>query len=152
MSVVPKELLNKEFLSQFKTEEDVSNFLKELHSQVLEQMLEGEMDYHLGYEKNSPKGNNSGNSRNGAFPKTIQTEHGKAVITVPRDRNGEFEPVAVPKYQSRGLSIERLVISLYAKGMSVSDIEDEMRDIYRINLSTSAISVITNRVTQAATE
>jgi transposase-like protein len=67
MSVVPKELLNKEFLSLFKTEEDV--------------------------------------------------------ITVPRDRNGEFEPIVVPKHQSRGLSIERLVLSLYAKGMNVSDIE-----------------------------
>jgi putative transposase len=152
MQVVPKELLNKEFLSQFKTEEDVSNFLKDFHSQVLEQMLEGEMDSHLGYEMNSPKGNNSGNSRNGAFPKTIQTEHGEAVISIPRDRNGEYEPVVIPKHQSRGLSIERLVISLYAKGMSVSDIEDEMRDIYGINLSTSAISVITNRVNQAALE
>jgi len=149
---VPAELLSKEFLSQFKTEEDVSRFLKELHSQVVEQMLEGEMDSHLGYEKHSPSGNNTGNSRNGSYPKTIQTEHGENVIQIPRDRNGDFEPVVVPKHQSRGLSIERLVISLYAKGMSVSDIEDELRDIYGINLSTSAISIITNKVTQAASE
>lgn len=149
---VPDGLLSKEFLSQFKTEEDVSPFLKELHSQVLEQMLEGELDSHLGYEKHSPAGNNTGNSRNGTYPKTIQTEHGQSVIQVPRDRTGEFEPVVVPKHQSRGLSIERLVISLYAKGMSVSDIEDELRDIYGITLSTSAISIITNKVTQAATE
>lgn len=149
---VPDELLSKEFLSQFKTEQDVSRFLKELHSQVLEQMLQGEMDSHLGYEKHSVDGHNSGNSRNGSFSKKIQTEHGESIIQVPRDRNSEFEPVVVPKHESRGLSIEKLVISLYAKGMSVSDIEDELREIYEINLSTSAISIITNKVIQAASE
>ena len=124
-SAVPRELLSKEFLSRFKTETDVSRFLKDLHTQVLEQMLEGEMDAHLGYEKHSPLGNNSGNSRNGSFPKKIQS-----VIHIPRDRLSDFAPVVVPKHESRGLSIEKLVISLYAKGMSVSDIEDELRYIY----------------------
>lgn len=150
MAVLPKELLSKEFLSQFKTENDVSNFLKELHTQVLEQMLEGELDSHLGYDKHEPSGKNSGNSRNGSYKKKIQTEHGESIITVPRDRIGEFEPIIVPKYQSRGLSIEKLVISLYAKGMSVSDIEAEMREIYDISLSSSSISIITNKVNQAA--
>lgn len=129
---IPPELLSKEFLKQFKTEEDVSKFLKDLHSQVLEQMLQGEMDAHLGYEKNDVSGNNTGNSRNGSFPKVIQTEHGESTISIPRDRKGEFEPIIVPKHKSRGLSIEKLVISLYAKGMSVSE------------------SIITNKVTQAA--
>lgn len=147
---IPPELLSKEFLKQFKTEEDVSKFLKHLHSQVLEQMLQGEMDAHLGYEKNDVAGNNTGNSRNGNFPKTIQTEHGESTISIPRDRKGEFDPIIVPKHKSRGLSIEKLVISLYAKGMSVSDIEDELRSIYEINLSGSSISIITNKVTQAA--
>ncbi len=140
--VVPDEVLSKEFLSQFKTEADVSKFLKQLHAQVLEKMLEGEMDAHLGYEKNSVTGNNTGNSRNGSYPKKIQTEHGESVISIPRDRNGQFEPIAVPKHESRGLSIEKLVISLYAKGMSVSDIEEEMREIYEIELSTSAIIAV----------
>ena len=150
--VVPDEVLSKEFLSQFKTEADVSRFLNQLHAQVLEKMLEGEMDAHLGYEKNSVAGNNTGNSRNGSYPKKIQTGHGESVISIPRDRNGQFEPIAVPKHESRGLSIEKLVISLYAKGMSVSDIEEEMREIYEIELSTSAISIITNKVSQAAQE
>ena len=70
--VVPDAMLSKEFLSQFKTEADVSKFLKQLHSQVLEKMLEGEMDVHLGYEKNSVAGNNSGNSRNGKYPKKFK--------------------------------------------------------------------------------
>ncbi len=80
--VVPNEVLRKEFLSQFKTEADVSKFLKQLHAQVLEKMLEGEMDAHLGYEKNSEAGNNTGNSRNGSYPKKIQTEHGESVISI----------------------------------------------------------------------
>ncbi len=152
MTVVPKELLSKEFLSQFKTESDVSSFLKELHTQVLEQMLEGELDSHLGYDKHESSGNNSGNSRNGSYKKKIQTGHGESIVTIPRDRNGEYEPIIVPKYQSRGLSIEKLVISLYAKGMSVSDIESEMKEIYDISLSSSSISIITNKVNQAAIE
>ena len=149
---IPKEFLSKEFLSQFKTGEDVTSFMKELHTRVYEQMLEGEMDTHLGYEKHSNQGDHSGNSRNGSYKKQIQTEMGESVIQVPRDREGNFEPVVVPKHQSRGLSIERLVISLYAKGMSVSDIESEMQEIYGINLSTSAISIITNKVSHAASE
>lgn len=72
-NAVPDFLLTKEFLSQFKTEDDVSKFLSKLHSQVLKKRLEGEMDVHLGYEKNSPEGNNIDNSRNGKYPKEIQT-------------------------------------------------------------------------------
>lgn len=145
---IPKEFLSKEFLSQFKSQEDVSQFLKDLHVKVYEHLLESEMDSHLGYEKGSKEGINTGDSRNGKYTKKIQTEHGEGQIEVPRDRQSDFEPVIVPKYQSRGLNIEKLVISLYAKGMSVSDIETEMHEIYGINLSTSAISIITNKVTQ----
>lgn len=66
---VPSEMLSKEFLSQFKSEEDVSQFLKDLHAQVLEQMLQGEMDAHFGYEKHSSDGNNSGNPATGVIPR-----------------------------------------------------------------------------------
>lgn len=96
------EVLSKKFLNQFKTEADVSKFLKQLHAQVLEKMLEGEMDAHLGYEKNSVSGHNSGNSRNGSYPKKIQTEHGEAVIPILHDRSGEFESIVVPKHEGRG--------------------------------------------------
>ena len=73
--VVPDEVLSKEFLSQFKTESNVSKFLKQLHAQVLEKMLEGETDAYLGYEKNSISGNNTSNSRYGSYPNKIHTEH-----------------------------------------------------------------------------
>ncbi|WP_443679904.1 transposase, partial [Phocaeicola coprocola] len=92
--VVPDEVLSKEFLSQFKTEADVSKFLKQLHAQVLEKMLEGEMDAHLGYEKNSVAGNNSGNSRNGSYPKKIQAGHGESVISITRESRGLFGEMA----------------------------------------------------------
>ncbi len=94
--------------------------MNDLHAQLYERLLQGEMDVHLGYKKNDPAGNNSGNSRNGSYPKTIQTVHGEHEIEVPRDRNGTFEPLAVPRHAHRGFSLEKLVISLYAKGMSVS--------------------------------
>ena len=149
---IPKQMLDKAFLKQFKSREEVEDFLRQLHSQVLEQLLSAELDEHLGYDKSSKEGDNSGNSRNGCYPKTIQSEHGEAVIEVPRDRNGSFEPIIVPKHQKRGTSIERLVISLYAKGMSVSDIESELQEIYKVQLSTSAISVITGKVAQEAAE
>jgi transposase-like protein len=149
---IPKDLLSKEFLSQFKTQEDVEAFMGELHVKVYEQMLESEMDNHLGYEKHQKGDLTTDNTRNGSYKKKIQGKHGESVIEVPRDRQGEFEPIVIPKHQSRGLSIEKLVISLYAKGMSVSDIESEMHEIYGVNLSTSAISHITNKVTQSAIE
>ena len=95
---VPQELLTKEFLRQFRTEDDVSRFQSDLHAQVLEQMLEGEMDSHLGYEKHSTAGNNTGNSRNGSFHKKIQTQHGESVIQVLRDRQGELTGKKLPVF------------------------------------------------------
>ena len=86
--VVPDSLLTKEFLSQLKTEKDVGKFLRKLHSLVMEMMLKGEMDVYWGYEMHSVSVNNSGKSRNGAYPKKIQTKNIEFVIPVPRDRNG----------------------------------------------------------------
>jgi len=141
-----KQILNKEFLKQFKTETELTNFFKELHSEALEHILQAEMDAHLGYEKNAKAGDNTGNSRNGASPKTIKTEYGEHQIQVPRDRNGAFDPVIVPKRQNKSLSVENMVISLYAKGMSNADIEQQLQELYGFKLSTSAISHITNKV------
>ncbi len=143
-----EDLLNSDFLKKFKTEEELSSFLKELHSRGLEKILEAEMDIHLGYDKNDIKGNNSGNSRNGLTSKNIKTEFGEASIQVPRDRSSSFSPIIVPKHSNKSLSVENLVISLYAKGMSLSDIEDELHEIYGFKLSTSAISTITEKVNQ----
>lgn len=149
---IPKDLFSKEFLSQFKTREEVDSFLKQLHIQVYEQMLQGEMDSHLGYPKHQKGDLITDNTRNGIYTKKVQGEYGESTIEVPRDRNGEFEPVVIPKHENRGSSIDRLIISLYAKGMSVSDIESEMQEIYGFKLSTSSISHITNKISQEALE
>lgn len=82
-------------------------------------MIEGEIDVHLGYEKNSVAGNNSSNSRNRKYSKKIQTEHGESVISIPHDRNDKFDPIVVPKHESRSISIEKLIISLYSNGIRV---------------------------------
>jgi len=98
--------------------EDVQALLKNLFAGTIESMLEAEMDEHLGYEKNSVAGNNSGNSRNGYGKKTLKTELGETEISVPRDRNGEFEPQVIEKRRTRSDDLENRILSMYAKGMS----------------------------------
>lgn len=141
-----QQFLNSGLLDGIKTQEDLSSMLKQLHSAALEAMLQGEMDNHLGYPKHEQTSNT--NARNGSSSKHVKTEFGKSQIQVPRDREGTFEPIVVPKHQSTATPIENIIISLYAKGMSVSDIEDELQDIYGYKLSTSAISIITDKVNQ----
>ena len=101
---------------------DVQEMLKDLLGDTLQGMLEAEMDEHLGYEKNSVLGNNSGNSRNGYGKKTITSDYGECEISVPRDRNGEFEPKVIEKRQTRTDEIEQKIMAMYAKGMSQRDI------------------------------
>jgi len=132
--------------------EDVQAMLKGLFKSTLEQMLEAEMDEHLGYEKHSIKGNNTGNSRNGYGKKTIKTELGETEIAVPRDRNGEFEPQVIEKRQTRSDDLENRILAMYAKGMSNRDIEDHLRDIYGVEASASLISRITDKILPAVQE
>ena len=138
------EALGKEFLSQFKTSEDLFAFMKELQKRGVEQFLEAEMDEHLGYDKNQISENK--NYRNGHSTKKIKTSFGETEILVPRDRDASFEPIAVPKRRNMIDGLETIIVSLYAKGMSVSDIQEQIKDIYEFEVSTSAISRITDRV------
>ena len=131
---------------------DLTAKLKELFSGALEKMLEAEMDEHLGYDKNSVLGNNSGNSRNGYGKKTIKSEWGENEIAVPRDRNGTFEPQVIGKRQTRTDDIENRVLAMYAKGMSTRDIEDHLRDIYGVDVSPGLISRITDKIMPAVAE
>ena len=126
--------------------------LKNLFSGALEKMLEAEMDEHLGYEKHSVLGKNSGNSRNGYNKKTIKSEWGESEISVPRDRNGTFEPQVIEKRQTRTDDIEARIMAMYAKGMSTRDIEDHLRDIYGVEASASLISRITDKLMPAIAE
>jgi transposase-like protein len=141
-----EDLLNNDFLKQFKSGKDLNGFLSLLHKRGIEQLLEGELDHHLGYEKHAKSAQS--NARNGHSSKKIKTGFGETRIDVPRDRDSSFEPVIVPKRKSMAEGIESIVISLYARGMSNSNIEDHLREIYDFRLSTSAISRITERVTE----
>ena len=139
------EAFSKEFLSQFKTSEDLFAFMKELQKRGVEQFLEAEMDEHLGYEKSQLSDNN--NARNGHTSKKIKTSFGESEILVPRDRDASFNPVVVPKRKNMIDGLESVIISLYAKGMSVSDIQEQIKDVYEFDVSTSAISRITDKIT-----
>lgn len=125
---------------------DLTEKLKNLFAGALEKMLEAELDEHLGYEKNSILGNNSGNSRNGYGKKTVKSEWGESEITVPRDRNGTFEPQIIEKRQTRTDDIETRILAMYSKGMSTRDIEGHLRDIYGVEASASLISRITDKI------
>lgn len=140
-----EEVLNADFLKQFKSGEELSDFLSQLQKRGIEQMLEGEMDAHLGYEKHQKA--NEANSRNGYQNKKIKTELGEHQIEVPRDRDSSFNPMLVPKRKSMVDGLENIIISFYAKGMSNSDIEQQVQELYGFEVSTSTISRITSKVT-----
>jgi len=104
------------------------------------------MENHLGYEKHSLEGNNTGNSRNGYSKKRIKTKFGQTELKIPRDRNGEFEPKIIRKYETATNQLEEQIIAMYAKGMSTRDIEDHMRDIYGIDVSPTMVSKVTDKI------
>lgn len=143
---IVNQVLTPEFLKQFKDSGELNAFMEKLYASAMEQMLEGEMDGHLGYTKHAPEGANSGNSRNGKSTKKVKTKLGEVELNVPRDRNSTFEPVLVPKRSRTVEGIEEVVISLYARGMSVRDIELQIKDIYGYSISDATISNITAKV------
>jgi len=138
--------LVKYLMSDRRTTGDIQEKLKQLFAGTIEQMLEAEMDEYLGYEKNSVAGNNSGNSRNGYGKKTIISDYGECEISVPRDRNGEFEPKVLTKRQTRTDEIEQKILAMYAKGISQRDIEDTLREIYGSEISQRMTSRITDKI------
>ena len=138
--------LVKLLMADCQTTGDIQAKLKRLFAGTIEQMLEAEMDEHLGYEKNSVEGNNSGNSRNGYGKKTIISDYGECEIAVPRDRNGEFEPKVIEKRQTRTDEIEQKIMQMYAKGMSQRDIEDKLKQIYGTEISQGLVSRITDKI------
>ena len=125
---------------------DVNAYLKEGFKDILQELMEAEMDAVLGYEKNQKGNIVSTNKRNGYSTKTLKSQYGEFPIDIPRDRNGEFEPKLIPKYQRDISGIEEKVISLYARGMSTRDIHDQLQDLYGIELSAEMVSKITDKI------
>ncbi len=117
-----------------------------LFARTIEEMLEAELSEHLGYERYEAKGRNSGNNRNGGYSKKLRTSNGETIIQVPRDRNGEFEPQVVRKQEANTNELEDKIISMYAKGMSVRDIQETLEELYGVEVSPTTLSAITDKV------
>lgn len=139
-----EDLLNDDFLKQFKSGDELNSFLKELQKRGIEKMLEGELDGHLGYDKNQKS--DGSNARNGYSEKKVRTSMGESSIHVPRDRDATFNPMIVPKRGNMVDGLENIIVSFYAKGMSNSDIEEQIRELYGFEISTSTISRITDKI------
>jgi putative transposase len=122
--------------------------LGKLTKMVIEGALEGELDDHLGYEKNDPAGRDSGNSRNGHRAKTVLTDTGPVELSVPRDRDSSFEPKIVAKRQRRLTGVDEMVISLSAKGLTHGEIAAHLAEVYDAEVSKQTITAITDRVVE----
>jgi putative transposase len=141
--------LLKELLAEYKKPEDLlgpNGLLKQLTGALVEKALQAEMTEHLGYEKHALAGRGSGNSRNGASEKTLKTEAGEVAIEVPRDRNATFEPQLVKKHQTHFDGFDDKIISMYARGMTVREIQGHLKELYGTEVSPDLISRVTDAV------
>ncbi len=147
MSGTLKSELIEELRKLVKKPEDLfgpGGVMQQLKGALMERLLEEEMSAHLGFEKNDPEGRGSGNSRNGYTSKKVQTETGEVDVRVPRDRAGTFEPKLVAKRQRRLEGFDDKVLALYARGMSVRDIQGHLRELYGTDVSPDLISRVTD--------
>ena len=138
-----------ELLKDYKQPDDVlgeNGLLKQLTKALLERAMQAELTHHLGYSKHDPKGNKSGNCRNGKSPKTLKGDFGTLPIAVPRDRNATFEPQIVPKNQTRFEGFDDKILSLYARGLTTRQIKQHLEEIYQVEVSPSLISTVTDAV------
>ncbi|OFW64311.1 MAG: transposase [Actinobacteria bacterium RBG_19FT_COMBO_36_27] len=153
MSIIPRDLLRKLLKeNKVKDAKDIQEVLKKLFGDALAEMLEAELDSELGYSKYDYKNKETTNSRNGHSKKTLRSDYGKLDIDVPRDREGDFEPGIVKKYQNDVSSIDDQVLSMYARGMTTRDIEAHLENIYGVDASPELISKITDKITPLVTE
>lgn len=131
-STIAPELLD-QLLANYSKPEDLTGengLFKQLKKALIERALGAELTEHLGYQKGDPAGRGSGNSRNGTSPKTLLTEDGEIAIAVPRDRAGSFEPQLVAKGQTRFDGFDDKILSLYARGMTVREIQGHLAELY----------------------
>jgi len=131
---------------QLKDVNDIQSLLKEQLKDIMQEMLEAELDHELGYSKYDYKNKETTNSRNGSRSKKVRSDYGEVELEVPRDRNGEFEPVIVKKNQRDISSIDDQVISMYSKGMTVRDIQEHLHNLYGLDVSPTMISQITDKI------
>ncbi|GAC1662072.1 MAG: IS256-like element ISSod18 family transposase [Flavisolibacter sp.] len=138
-----------ELLKNCKTSDDIfgeNGIVKEFVKALTERALQAELTAHLGYNKHEIKGNNSGNSRNGASSKIIKGEFGQAEISIPRDRSGSFEPQLIQKGQTRFDGFDEKILSMYARGLSTRDIQGQLQELYGVEVSPTLISNVTDAI------
>ena len=140
-------------MSNIGSMKDIQNLFKETIAEFMENGLEAELDEELGYSKYDYKNKHTDNSRNGHSSKTLRTSFGDVEVSIPRDRKGEFEPHVLKKNQtSVSQDIEEKILSMYAKGMTTSDIETHIHDIYGVSVSDSTVGRITDKILPIAKE
>lgn len=141
-------------MSEYKPEtvQDMQAALKEIFGPMFEAMLKGELNAHLGYASNSKEKKDTDNRRNGYTDKTLKTSMGEVAIKAPRDRDGSFQPVVVPKNKTDVSEIENKVLSMYARGMSQRDISATINDIYGFEVSAEMISQMTDSIMKTVNE
>ena len=147
---VPEELLAG-LLADYKKPEDLigqNGLLKQLTKLLVEKALDAELAEHLGHGKNEPVANDAGNTRNGKSRKTLKGDFGELPIEIPRDRHGTFEPQLIPKHQTRWSGFDDKILSLYARGMTVREIQAHLEEMYGTEISPSLISSITDAVSE----
>lgn len=150
---IPKEQLRQIIAeNDIKEVGDIYVLFKESFKDLLQELLEAEMEASIGYAKNNKVGVDTENKRNGYSPKTVKSQYGQFQVDVPRDRNGEFEPMILPKHQRDISGIEEKIISLYGRGMTTRDIHDQLRDLYGIELSAEMVSKITDKILPSVRE
>ena len=136
-------------LANYKKPEDLigeNGLLKQLTKLLVEKALDAEMTEHLGHGRHEPVANPVGNTRNGRSRKTLKGEFGELPIEVPRDRQGSFEPQLIPKHQTRWTGFDDKILSLYARGMTVREIQAHLEEMYGTEVSPSLISTVTDAV------
>ena len=145
---LPNDLIDS-LLANYKKPEHLigeSSLLKQLTKALVERALQAEMSDHLGHDKNEAVSNASGNTRNGKSQKTLKGEFGELPIEIPRDCEGSFEPLLIPKHQTRWTGCDDKIISLYSRGMTVREIQAHLTEMYGTEISPTLISSVTDAV------
>jgi putative transposase len=145
---LPADLIDS-LLSGYKKPEDLigeNGLLKQITKALVERALAAEMEMHLGHAKNEAVANTAGNTRNGTSRKTLKGEFGELPIEIPRDRHGSFEPQLIPKHQTRWNGFDEKILSLYARGMTVREIQGHLEEMYGTDVSPTLISAVTDAV------
>jgi transposase-like protein len=144
--------LANELAKDLKTPQDLSKLVSQLTKMSVEAALQGELTHHLGYEKHDVSGHGTGNSRNGSTTKQVKGSHGEFELTVPRDREGSFEPQLVRKGQRRITGMDDQILALYANGLSTRDIVSAFKSMYDVDVSATLISQVTDSVMERVRE